>query len=51
MKQREASLTIKLAGPGVGEGRLALAELVHVGRNLQAAVERIALVLGGKPRA
>lgn len=51
MKQREASLTIKLAGPGVGEGRLALAELVHVGRNLQAAVERIALVLRGEARS
>lgn len=51
MNQREASLTIKLAGPGVGEGRLALAELVHVGRNLQAAVERIALVLRGEAKS
>jgi hypothetical protein len=48
MNRREAALTITLTGPGIGEGRLALAELVHVGRNLQAALERIALVLRGE---
>lgn len=51
MSQREASLTIKLTGPGIGEGRLALTELVHVGRNLQAALERIALVLRGEAKS
>ncbi len=51
MNRREVALTIKLTGPGIGEGRLALAELVHVGRNLQAALERIALVLRGEAKS
>lgn len=51
MSEREPSLTIKLAGPGIGEGRLALTELVHIGRNLQAVLERIALVLRGEAKS
>lgn len=51
MNRREPALTIKLTGPGIGEGRLALAEVVHVGRNLQAALERIALVLRGEAKS
>jgi hypothetical protein len=47
MSDREPSLSIKLTGPGVGERRLALADLVHVGRHVQAALERVALVLRG----
>lgn len=51
MTRREAVLTIKMTGPGIGEGRLALADMVHVGRNVQAALERIALVLRGETRS
>jgi len=51
MSQRKPSLTVKLSGPGVGEGRLPLAEVLHVGRNLQAALERIALVLRGESKS
>lgn len=45
--KREPALRIRVAGPGVRPGRLALADLMHVGRQLQTAVERIALVLRG----
>lgn len=48
MSNREPALSIKLTGPAVGEGRLALGELVHVGRHAQATIERIALVLRGE---
>ena len=51
MNRREPALTIKLTGPSIGEGRLALAEVVHVGRNLQVALERIALVLRGEAKS
>lgn len=48
MDKGEPSLSIRLTGPGVGEGRLALADLVHVGRHVQAALERVALILRGE---
>jgi hypothetical protein len=47
----EPALRVKLAGPGIRDGRLAVADFVHLGRNLQAAVERIALVLRGESRS
>lgn len=46
-QKREPALRIRVEGPGVRPGRLALADLMHVGRHLQTAVERIALVLRG----
>jgi len=51
MSKLEPALSMRLTGPGVGEGRLALGELVHLGRHVQATLERIALVLRGETRS
>ena len=45
-QQREPALRIRVAGPGVRPGRMALADLMHVGRHLQpAAPYRLAKLL------
>lgn len=40
-------LTLTLAGPAVADGRIVLADLVHLGQHVQSAIDRIALVLSG----
>ena len=47
MKNREI-LTVHLEGPAVKEGRIALRDLVHFGRQFQIALERTARVLSGQ---
>jgi hypothetical protein len=44
---REIPLRVRLKGPGVPEGRILLSDLVRFGRQLQTAVDRVALVLSG----
>ncbi len=41
-------LTVHLEGPAVTEGRIALRDLVHFGRQFQSALERTARVLSGQ---
>lgn len=43
----DALLRVRLTGPGVTRGRILLTDLVHVGRQLQVALDRVALVLAG----
>lgn len=41
-------LVVRFRGPGVQAGRILLADLVQFGRQLQTAVDRVALVLSGE---
>lgn len=47
MNGEQVPLRVRLEGPGTRNGRILLADLVHFGRNLQAAVDRVARVLMG----
>ncbi|MDR7415796.1 MAG: hypothetical protein QN193_06580 [Armatimonadota bacterium] len=48
MAGKGAGITIRLTGPAVAQGRIPVDDLVLLARQVQAAVERIALVLRGE---
>jgi hypothetical protein len=47
-ERREPILVLRATGPATEGGRLPLAELLRIGRNVQTAVERVARVLVGQ---
>lgn len=47
-ERSKVPLMVRLRGPGVREGRLLLADLAQLGRQLQMAVDRVARVLAGE---
>lgn len=45
MNKRKAQLLVRLSGPGVREGRILLRDLVKFGRDLESALNRVAVTM------